>query len=220
AEPAEPAGSAEPSEPADPGSTPPPGKVEQLVLSAEDAPQVGLQPVPADEIAGGMDALGAFTSDVRVEPEQCADISKDGLGAQAEPDAMAIQAGQVGGTSFAVAVTRVTDGMAARAQQIEDCPVMTVAFPLRGEEMITEARNSLLDIDAPEGVEDFAAVIQDNSMNMMGQTIRTSNVMITGVVRGLGVSVTASGTDGPVSDEARDTAVELFAAQAEKVRTA
>jgi hypothetical protein len=57
-------------------------------------------------------------------------------------------------------------------------------------------------------------------MNMMGQTIRTSNVMITGVVRGLGVSVTASGTDGPVSDEARDTAVELFAAQAEKVRTA
>ena len=220
AEPAEPAGSAEPSEPADPGSTPPPGKVEQLVLSAEDAPQVGLQPVPADEIAGGMDALGAFTSDVRVEPEQCADISKDGLGAQAEPDAMAIQAGQVGGTSFAVAVTRVTDGMAARAQQIEDCPVMTVAFPLQGEEMITEAQNSLLEVDAPEGVEDFAAVIQDNSMNMMGQTIRTSNVMITGVVRGLGVSVTASGTDGPVSDEARDTAVELFAAQAEKVRTA
>ncbi|MDV6299695.1 hypothetical protein R3P82_11285 [Dietzia maris] len=226
AESAEPAGSAASSEsavssePADPGSTPPPGKVEQLVLTAEDAPEVGLQPVPADEIAGGMDALGAFTSDVRVEPEQCADISQDGLGAQSEPDAMAIQAGQVGGTSFAVAVTRVTDGLAARAQQIEDCPVMTVAFPLQGEEMITEAQNSLLDVDAPEGVEDFAAVVQDNSMNMMGQTIRTSNVMITGVVRGLGISVTASGTDGPISDEARDTALELFAAQAEKVRTA
>lgn len=214
------AGSAEPEEPGDAGSTPPAPEVEQLVLTAEDAPEVGLQPVPADEIAGGMDALGAFTSDVRVEPEQCADLSQDGLGAQSEPGAMAIQAGQLRDTSIAVAVTRVTEGLPARAQQIIDCPVMTVTFPLQGEEMVTEATNSLLDVDAPEGVEDFAAVVQDNSMDMMGQTIRTSNVMITGVVRGLGISVTASGTDGPISDEARDTALGLFAAQAEKVRNA
>ncbi|KAA0917847.1 hypothetical protein [Dietzia sp. ANT_WB102] len=212
--------STDPVESADPGSAPPSTAVEQLVLTAEDAPEVGLQPVPADEIAGGMDALGAFTSDVRVEPERCADISKDGMGAQSEPGAMAIQAGQVGETSIAVAVTRVTDGLSERVRQVEDCPVMTVAFPLQGEEMVTETQNSLLEIDAPEGVEDFAVVVQDNSMDMMGQTIRTSNVMITGVVRGLGISVTAAGTDGPVSDEARNTAVQLFAAQAEKVRNA
>lgn len=214
------AGTAEPAESADSAAAPPSAGVEQLVLTAEDAPEVGLQPVPADEIAGGMDALGAFTSDVRVEPEQCADFGQDGMGAQSEPGAMAIQAGQMGATSIAVAVTRVVDGLAERAQQVEDCPVMTVAFPLQGEEMVTETRNSLLDVDAPEEVEDFAVVVQDNSMDMMGQSIRTSNVMLTGVVRGLGVSVTAAGTDGPVSDEARDAAVELFRAQAEKIRTA
>ena len=214
------AGSAEPDGSADAESPPPPADVEQLVLTAEDAPDAGLQPVPADEITGGMDALGAFTSDVRVEPQQCADIGQDGMNAQAEPGAMAIQAGQVGETSIAVAVTRVTDGLPGRAQQIEDCPVMTVAFPLRGEKMVTETQNSLLDLDAPEGVEHFAAVVQDNSMDMMGQSIRTSNVMITGVVRGLGISVTAAGTGGPVPDEGRDAAVELFAAQVEKVRSA
>lgn len=214
------AGTTEPVETADAESAPPTAEVEQLVLTAEDAPEIGLQPVPADEIAGGMNALGAFTSDVRVEPEQCADVGQDGMGAQSEPGAMAIQAGQQGATSIAVAVTRVVDGLAERAQQVEDCPVMTVAFPLQGEEMVTETRNSLLEINAPEGVRDFAAVVQDNSMEMMGQSIRTSNVMITGVVRGFGISVTAAGTDGPVSDEARDTAVGLFGAQAEKIRTA
>lgn len=213
-------GSAEPAESADSGTAPPAGDVEQLVLTAEDAPEVGLQPVPADEISVGMDALGAFTSDVRVEPERCADVGQDGFGEQTEPGAVAIQAGQVGATSYAVAVTRVPEGLRGRAQQIEDCPVMTVAFPLRGEEMVTETQNSLLDLDAPEGVEHFAAVVQDNSMDMMGQSIRTSNVMITGVVRGLGISVTAAGTGGPVPDEGRDAAVELFAAQVEKVRSA
>lgn len=212
--------SAEPAESTDPAAAPPEAGVEQLVLTAGDAPDVGLQPVPADEIAGGMDALGAFTSDVRVEPEQCADISTDGMGAQSEPGAMAIQAGQLGDTSIAVAVSRVVEGLAERAQQVRDCPVMTVAFPLQGQEMVTETTNTLLDSEAPEGVEDYAVVVQDNSMDMMGQSVRTSNIMITGVVRGLGVSVTAAGTDGPVPDEARDAALRLFAAQADKVRNA
>ncbi len=214
AAPAEPAGSA------DPGSAPPAGSVDQLVLTAEDAPEWNLQPVPADQIAGGLDAIGALTAEVRVEPERCAEVNADAAAARSEPGSIAIQGGQVGEVSYAVAVSRATDGLAERARQVEDCPVMSVAFPLQGEELVTETRNSLLDVGAPEGVEDFAAVLQDSSVDMMGQTVSTSNLMITGVVRGLAVSVTASHAAGPVPEDARATALEVFARQADKIRAA
>ena len=71
-----------------------------------------------------------------------------------------------------------------------------------------------------EGVEHFAAISQSNSMELMGQEMLTGNVLITGVVRGIGVSVTAANGAGPVSDAERDTAVGAFAKQVEKIRNA
>ena len=213
--------SAAPAEdPADTDAQAPSGGVDQLILTAADAPELGLQPVPAEDIAGGLDAIGSITQDVRVEPERCADFNQDALLEQAEPGSMAIQAGQIGETAFAVAVTTRSDDLPERAAQIEDCPVMTVTFPLEGMEMVSESTNTLLDLEAPEGVRDFAAVLQASSMDMMGQTIASENLMITGTVRGIGVSVTATSPVAGIPAEVRTKAMEAFSTQVQKIRDA
>lgn len=194
--------------------------VDQLVLNADDAPELGLTPVSTEEIAGGVGALEDLAAGVRVDPERCADFSQDAFLAQAEPGAMAIQAGQSGDTAYAVSVTTVTTSLPERDQLITDCPTMTVTIPLEGTEVTTRAENSLLPLEAPEGVEHFAAISQSNSMDLMGQEMLTGNVLITGVMRGIGVSVTAANGSGPVSDAERDTAMDAFAKQVEKIRSA
>ena len=155
-----------------------------------------------------------------MDPEHCADVNQEEWLDQAEPGTMAIQAGQFEGTSYAVAVTTATDDLPGRADQVQSCPVMTITFPMGDDELTTEARNSLLDLDAPAGVDEFAAVAQENSVDMMGQQLLSGSVIITGVVRGIGVSVTAAGTEGLVTEEARDTAMGVFDAQVEKIRSA
>lgn len=199
---------------------PPSGGVDDLILTAADAPELGLQAVPAEDIAGGLDAIGSLSDSVRVEPEHCADFNQDALLEQAEPGTMAIQAGQLGETSFAVAITTAADELPERAPHIEDCPVMTVTFDLEGQEMVTESANSLVDFDAPEGVRDFAAVMQDNSMEMMGQAIDNGNFMITGSIRGIGVSVTATSLSGVITPEEQAAAMDAFTKQVAKIRDA
>lgn len=207
-------------EPADTDADAPSSGVDGLILTAADAPELGLQPVPAEDIAGGLDAIGSLADSVRVEPEHCADFNQDALLEQAEPGTMAIQAGQMGETSFAVAITTVADELPERAPQIEDCPVTTVTFDLEGQELITESTNTLVDLDAPEGVQDFAAVMQDNSMDMMGQAINNGNFMITGSLRGIGVSVTATSTTGGITPEVQAAAMDAFTKQVAKIRDA
>ena len=126
----------------------------------------------------------------------------------------------VGDTSYAVALTRVIDEMAERHRLIEECPEMTVVFPVEGQEFTTRTVNTPLDLDAADGVKDFSAVSQDSSMDMMGQEIRTGTVLITGTVRDLGVTVTVTSGTGEVSEEARNAAMDAFVKQAEKVRAA
>lgn len=194
--------------------------VDQLVLGAQDAPELGLVAVSADELAGGIDSLEGLTAGLRVEPEACADFSQDAFLAQAEPGVMAIAAGQAADSQIAVAVTTLTSGIPDRERLLGDCPTMTVTIPIQGTEVRAETRNTLLPLDAPAGVEEFTAVAQDNSMDVMGQAVQTGTVLITGVVRGIGISVTATSGAGAVSQEARETALDTFAKQAEKVRAA
>ena len=210
-------------EPAGDSETPysaPEVPLDQLVLNSADAPDLGLRPVSAEEISGGMSAIGDLTAGMRVEPERCADINQDSLLEQSEPGALAIQSGVVGDTSYAVALTRVTGEMAERDQLIEECPEMTVVFPVEGQELTTRTVNTPLDLDAPDGVEEFSAVSQDSSMDLMGQEVRTGTVLITGTVRDLGVTVTVTNGTGEVPEEARNAAMDAFVKQAEKVRAA
>lgn len=207
-------------EPADTGDQRPTSGVDDLILNAADAPDLELQPIPTEDIAEGLGAIGSFTENVRVEPAHCAEFNQDALLEQAEPGTMAIQAGQLGATAFAVAITTVADALPERAPQIEDCPVMTVTFALEGQEIVTESTNELVDLDAPEGVRDFAAVMQDNSMDVMGQAVESGNFMITGSIRGIGVSVTATSTAGGISPEVRGSAMDAFTQQVEKIRNA
>lgn len=97
---------------------------------------------------------------------------------------------------------------------------MTVTFALDGQELVTESTNTLVDFDAPEGVRDFAAVMQDNSMDMMGQPVENGNFMITGSIRGIGVSVTATSASGGISPEIQDAAMDAFTKQVDKIRNA
>lgn len=207
-------------EPADTDAQPPTGGVDSLILTAADAPELALQPVPAEEITGGLSAIGGLAENMRMEPEHCADFNQDALLEQAEPGTMAIQAGQLGETAFAVAVTAVADELPERAPLIEDCPVTTVTFSIEGQEFVTESTNTLVDLEAPEGVRDFAAVMQDNSMDMMGQPVENGNFLITGSIRGIGVSVTATSTTGGISPEVQDAAMDAFTKQVEKIRDA
>lgn len=194
--------------------------VDQLVLNAGDVPELGLTPVPHEEISGGMDALSGLTEGMRVEPAHCADFNQDAVLAQTEPGVMAIQAGASGQVPVSVGVTRDTGGIPERTTQIEDCPTMSITVPVQGAQVTAEAVNTVLPIEAPEGVEQFTALSQDTTMDMMGTPIRTGNVMLTGTVRGIGVSVTATGIEGPVPEPARDAALDAFIAQAEKIRAA
>lgn len=207
-------------EPADTDAQPPTGGVDDLILTAADAPELELQPVPAEDIAGGLSAIGGLTENVTVEPEHCADFNQDALLEQAEPGTMAIQAGQVGETAFAVAITTVVDDLPERATQIADCPAMTVTFAIEGQELVTESTNTLVDLEAPEGVSDFAAVMQDNSMDMMGQPVENGTFMITGSIRGFGISVTATSATGAIGPEIQDAAMDAFTKQAAKIRDA
>lgn len=194
--------------------------VDALVLNADDAPELGLTPVSAEEIAGGVDALGDIAAGVRVDPERCAEFRQDAFLEQAEPGVMALQAGQSGQATYAVSVTTVTTSLPERGQLIEDCPTMEVTIPIEGTEVTTRAENSLLPLEAPEGVEHFAAIAQTNAMDVAGREFVTGTVLITGVVRGIGVSVTVANATGEVTDTERDTAVDAFARQSEKIRNA
>lgn len=207
------------SAPADAPETPD-TPVDQLVLNARDAPGLGLAAVPHEELSGGMDALSGLTESMRVEPAHCADVNQDAVLEQAAPGVMAIQAGASGQTPVSVGVTRDTGGIPGRTAQIEDCPTMSITMQMQGTEVTADAVNTMLPIGAPEGVEQFTAVSQETTMDMMGTPVRTGNVVLTGMVRGLGVSVTATGVEGPVPEPARQAALDAFAAQAEKIRAA
>lgn len=194
--------------------------VDALVLNADDVPELGLAPVSAEEIAGGVDALGEIAAGVRVDPERCAEFRQDAFLEQAEPGVMALQAGQSGQATYAVSVTTVTTSLPERGQLIEDCPTMEVTVPIEGTEVTTRAENSELPLESPEGVEHFAAISQTSSMEVAGQELTTGTVLLTGVVRGIGISVTVANATGQVTDAERDTAMDAFTVQAEKIRTA
>ena len=165
-----------------------------------------------------MSAIGDLTADMRVEPEHCAEMNQDAMLEQAEPDSLALQSGIVGTTSYAVALSRVTDHMEARDQLIEECPEMTVVIPAEGQEFSTRTVNTPLDLEAPEGVDNFSAVSQDSSLDVMGQEVRSGTVLLTGTVRDLGVTVTVTSESGDVPEDARAAAMDAFATQAEKIR--
>lgn len=207
-------------EPADSGDTMPGAPVDELVLNAADAPELGLQPVPAEEIAGGLSLVDSITEGVTVEPAHCADFNQESLLEQTAPGTMAIQSGQAGDTVVAVAVTTLADELPERANEVENCPVMTVTMPIEGMELVTESTNTLLDLEAPEGVRDFSAVRQDSSANVMGQTVTTGNLMITGAIRGIAVSVTATSPTGEITPEIQATAMDTFTKQVAKIRDA
>lgn len=133
---------------------------------------------------------------------------------------VALQAGQTEQFPVSVGVTRDLAGIPDRSGQVKDCPTMTITMPLKGVEVTAEARNALIDVDAPEGVEQFTAMSQETTMDVMGTPLQSGNVMITGTIRGIGVSVTATGAEGPVSDSARDTAIATFVKQVDKIRAA
>lgn len=194
--------------------------VDQLVLNSQDAPGLGLAPIPASEISGGMDALSGLTEGMRVEPAECADFNQDAVLAQTAPGVMAIQAGQSGQTPISVGVTTDTGGIPERTTQIEDCPTMSITMTLEGMEVTAQATNTILPLEAPDGVEQFTALSQETTMDMMGTPITSGNVMITGTVRGVGVSVTATSPEGLVPDSARDAAMDAFVKQVEKIRAA
>lgn len=196
----------------------PEAPLDQLVLTSEDAPELRLQPISPEQITGGMSAIGDLTADMRVEPEHCADMNQDAMLEQAEPDSLALQSGVVGTTSYAVALSRVTDHMEARDQLIEECPEMTVVIPAEGQEFSTRTVNTPLDLEAPEGVDNFSAVSQDSSLDVMGQEVRSGTVLLTGTVRDLGVTVTVTSESGDVPEDARAAAMDAFATQAEKIR--
>lgn len=194
--------------------------LDQLVLNAQDAPQLGLQPISAEDISGGMEALSGLTTEMRVDPPECADFNQDAVLDQTAPGVLAIQAGQADQTPISVGVTTDIDGIPERSTQIEDCPTMTITMPIQGTEVTAEASNTLLPYEAPEGVEQFTALSQETTMDMMGTEINSGNVMLTGTVRGVGVSVTATGAQGPVPESARTAALDAFTEQAAKIRNA
>lgn len=215
--------------PSKPSSTEAPGPdddaapdvpMDQLVLNNEDAPQLGLAPVSPEEISGGIDTLSGIAEGMRVEPEQCAEINQDAVMSPDDPGALAIQSGLSGQTPVSVAVTTEADGVPGRAAQIEACPTMTITLPFGDQEVTADSTNTMLPFEAPEGVENFAAFTQETSMTVADTPLATGNVMLTGTVRGIGISVTAIGAEGPVPDEARDAALDAFVAQAEKIRAA
>lgn len=207
---------------ADTSDTPdtPDTPVDQLVLGDQDAPGLGLVPVSPEQLTGGIDALDQLTAGMRVEPEHCADFSQDAFLSQSEPGVMAIQSGQTSETQIAVAVTTLTSGLPDLERMLGDCATMTVSIPMQGAQVTSESRNTLLPVDAPAGVEEFAAVSQDSTMDMAGQTVRTGTVMLTGVIRGVGISVTATSGTGPVSAGVKDTALDTFVRQVVKIRSA
>ncbi len=207
-------------EPADSGDSMPVTPVDALILTAADAPELGLQPVPTEDIAGGLSLVDSLTEGVTVEPAHCADFNQESLMEQTEPGTMAIQSGMVGDTVVAVAVTTLTDELPERANEVANCPVMTVTMPIEGMELVTESTNTLLDLDAPEGVRDFSAVRQDSTANVMGQAVSTGNLMITGAVRGIAVSVTATSPTGEITPEVQATAMDTFVRQVAKIRDA
>lgn len=212
--------SAEPTEETTAGTGAPEGELDQLVLTSADAPELGLQPVSPEEISAGVSQIGDLTEGVRVEPAHCADVNQDSLLEQTEPGQLALQAGLVGADSYAVALSRSTEGLGDRERLIEECPEMSVVFPLGEQDLVTRTVNTPLEVEAPEGVENFSAVAQDSSVDAGGQEVRSGSLLITGTVRDLGVTVTVTNGSGEVSAEARDAALDAFARQAEKVRAA
>ncbi len=206
--------------PADRAPGAPDTPVAELVLNDRDAPELGLVAIPADQIAEGVDAMGGITEGARVEPAECADFGAAAMDGRSAPDTTAIQTGQAGETPVSVAVSTVTAGITDQRAMVERCPEMTMFLPLNGAEAQVESSNRLLPGEAPEGVEHFVALEQESTVEVAGVTHTTTNIVINGAVRGIGVTVSAVGINGPVPDDARDAAMAAFATQAEKIRNA
>lgn len=194
--------------------------VDQLIINAQDAPELGLTPISADEISGGMDALSGFADGMTFNPPECADFNQDAVLAQSAPGVLAIQSGQIDQSPISVGVSTDIGSIQDRTAQVEDCPTVTITMPLQGTEVTAEMTNALIGFEAPEGVEQYAALAQETKVDMMGTPIQSGNIAITGTVRGVGVSVTATNANGPVPDAVRDAAQAAFVKQVEKIRAA
>lgn len=216
-------GSADPAAPVESGDREPgtpDTPVGQLILGENEVDGLKLVAIPADQISEGLTAMRGISEGARVDPPECADFNQATLDAQAAPDATAISTGQVGQSPVALAVSTVTDGLEGQRESIERCPSMTVVLPIQGIEATTTTTNELLPDEAPEGVEHFVAISQKTTMNLAGVSQGSTNIVLNGVVRGVAVTVSATGPESGVPDDARDAAMRAFAAQVEKIRGA
>ena len=192
--------------------------VDTLIVNADDIPGLGLEPTPAEDIALGLNSIGDLTAGLKTEPADCMEVNQDALLKRAEPGNLALQSGNRNGTEFAITVTTLDEGLSERRAETERCPVVRMTMPFQGTEVTSETRSTVDDVAAPAGVRDFAAVTQVTTADMMGQFVESGIFTLTGMVEGLGVSVTASAPNGPVAQADKDFAVDIFARQAQKIR--
>lgn len=211
----------------EPGSAPegrpagaPDTPIEELVLGGQDAPEYSLVTVPASQLAESVKAMSGFADGAKVEPPHCADLNQSTMEAQAAPGTTALATGTAGQAPVSVAVSTVTKGIEDQRGMAERCPSMTMTLDMEGAQATVESRNTIEDVPAPAGVEHFVAISQESSANIAGQTQTTSGYTVNGVVRGIGVTVSTMGANGPTSPEARDAAMALFTKQVEKIRNA
>ncbi|HHX83921.1 MAG TPA: hypothetical protein GX694_01050 [Actinomycetales bacterium] len=194
--------------------------VEELVLNAEDAPELALVAVPAEELEAGVSAMGGIAEGARIEPPECSAFNPTALDAQKDPGTSAFQHGRSGDAVVGVTVTTMPDGLKGQRDLVENCPEVTVTMPVEGGEVQMATRNTPLPDEAPEDVEEFAAVQQESTIDMGGEEQPTTSIVVTGIVRGIGISVSTTPIDPAATDAARQVAVDAFAKQVDKIKAA
>lgn len=201
------------------GDTPAVG-LDQLIITAADAPEFDLQPTDVPQFIDAMSSIGSLTAQSRIEPAHCAEANLGSLIDQADAEALAIQTGRMGAMQVAVLITSNADTMSAQADQAEACPVITFTVPLGEMEATVRSSNSTVDLTPPEGVRDFAATLQDSVTTFMDQTSTTQSLTLVGTVRGIGISVSSTNPAGAITPEEQAATLGAFTRQAEKIRAA
>lgn len=198
--------------------------IADLAVDTEDLDGITVVAVPSDSYQQSLEQLKQVLDTMSIEPAEC----KDAFSLQASmEDAEGLEGrqGQIPGEAdspsavLSLSVGPHKEGGPDRSELVSRCPEMTVGLAAPdGSNVSYTLHNSTADVQAPEGVDGFAGIMQSSTGDAAaGQN--AGSLMLSGTVRELDVIVVLSST-GDITDAQRDKGMEVFNKQVDKIKNA
>lgn len=193
-----------------------------LAIASDAVPGLTLQAVSQEEIDELTVSDAELIRAMSVDPSACTRVHQAPVDEDTPPGAVSVNVGTIDDQQVRLYVFADSSFVEELTILTDDCSDSTIEYSPHegGATTRVDVTSTPVDTEAPEGVAAFTPVEQRSVATRAGESRESSSVSVSGVLReaGILVAVTTESPRPPESVVGR--ALEIFAAQAEKIRAA